>query len=98
VAAAQPALAEATGDEAATLAQTTQTAVQTATNIRSAADDVSSALDALTGPFAPARVAFALAFLLVLASFVAFDIVSVDVDAGSPPAQTVTTTTETTPG
>lgn len=95
VAAAQPALAQATGAEAANLAQAHTGALQTANRLRSAADEVSSALAALTGVFAPARVAFALAFLLVAASLVALDLISLSVADEAP--ETPTTTTTATP-
>lgn len=79
VAAAQATLAAGSGTDALALAQTNAEAVQKAGVLDDAVSEVKSALAGLTGSFAPARVAFALSFLLILAALVALDIVSVSV-------------------
>lgn len=72
---AQVALADTTGAPTRTLA-----AVETTTmSISDRLGDVNDALAALTGRQAPARVAWALAALSLVAAFVAFDLVAVTV-------------------
>jgi hypothetical protein len=83
VAGAQGILADASGADAQHLAQTNAAATVQAASVEGAIGQVNDALSALTGRFAPARVAFALALLLVLSSLIAFDIVSVDLGSGS---------------
>jgi hypothetical protein len=79
VAGAQATLAAESGAEAHALAQANEEAVQKLGVLEDAIDGIKSALAGLTGSFAPARVAFALSFLLILAALVALDIVSVTV-------------------
>ena len=81
----QSMLAQETQEDAATLARANQEAVEKANALDSALGQVNEALAGLTGVFAPARVAFALALLLVVASLFALDIISITVaeDAGA---------------
>jgi hypothetical protein len=85
VQASQPVLAQATGAEADRVAQAnTALAAQTA-DLAGAVTGVEDALKGLTGAFAPARVFLAITLLLLLAAFVALDLISVAVadDAAS---------------
>lgn len=79
VAAAQVALADTTGAPARALAADTASVATTTTAIADQLGQVNDALAALTGRQAPARVAWALATLSLVAAFVAFDLVSVTV-------------------
>jgi saccharopine dehydrogenase-like NADP-dependent oxidoreductase len=74
---ATTALAEATPDATTdTAATNTAAVVEKADELTSGVSSVNSALEKLTGNFAPARVFAALAFLLILASFVALDVIT----------------------
>lgn len=83
VATTQRTLADATDQQARTLAATQTEAIEKTNALDGALGQVNDALAGLTGRFAPARVAFALAFLLVLAALVALDIVSLAVAEGA---------------
>jgi hypothetical protein len=83
VATTQKTLADATDQQARTLAATQTEAIEKTNALDGALGQVNDALAGLTGRFAPARVAFALAFLLVLAALVALDIISLAVAEGA---------------
>ena len=83
VATTQAALANATGSDSNKLAAANTEAVQKTNVLDGAIGQVNEALAGLTGRFAPARVAFALAFLLVLAALVALDIISLAIAEGA---------------
>jgi hypothetical protein len=73
---------EATREAAVTLARTSTADADTAqlnTVVGDAIGEARDALKTLTGPFAPARVLFALALLCLLAALGAFDIISLSV-------------------
>jgi hypothetical protein len=76
------------------LALATQNAALLAVSadLNDAAGNVGSALDELKGPFAPARVLFAISFVLVLASLVSFDVIDGAVSTGGSSTTTPTTT------
>jgi hypothetical protein len=75
-------------------AQATQDVATNLATVGDAVSDVEDALKALTGRLAPARVAFALATLLVVAALFALGVISASV--GSSSGGTTTSTTMTT--
>lgn len=77
VATLQPAIAEMTGAPANAVADSTSELVKSNATLTNGIDDVSSALKEMTGRLAPARVCFALTFLLVLGALVALDVLTV---------------------
>lgn len=79
VASAQVALAEGTGAPATALAATNAGVLTKTTALSDGIGQVNDALAALTGRQAPARVAWALCALSLVAAFIAFDLVSVAV-------------------
>lgn len=76
---AQPVLAMATGDQASTLAATTAQATEGANALSDSLTQVKDALAAMTGPLAPARVAWSLCAFCLAAALVSFDLISVAV-------------------
>jgi hypothetical protein len=79
----QLALAAETLPAASDLAEANAEAIEKAGALEGAIEQVNSALAGLTGTFAPARVLFAFALLLILASLVALDVVSATIGNGS---------------
>lgn len=77
----QLAIAAASGDEAVMLANATQTVAEAGSAATKAADDVSSALAAMTGPLAPARVAFSIAVLLIVSALGAYGVIEGAINA-----------------
>jgi hypothetical protein len=73
---AQSTIAAATGPEAAKVAAQTSEVVNKTDALTNGVGDVSKALDQMTGALAPARVFLAIAVMLMLASFVALDVIT----------------------
>jgi hypothetical protein len=97
VAATHKVTADASGGEAMAVAEATQEASTQLAGVQDAASAVTDALQGLTGKFAPARVAFALALLLVLAALFSLGVLSASAGSGSSGTSGTTVTTSTTP-
>ena len=93
--ASQQVAADASGPEATAVAKANQDVAAKVATLGDAVSSVDDALKGLTGRLAPARVAFALATLLVVAALFALGLISAS--AGSAAGTTTTTTTPTAP-
>lgn len=92
----QTTLAGASGASADELATANQELVAKVASVDSAIGEVTTALGELKGVFTPTRAFLAFALLSFLASLVAFDVISLDLSAGTG-GTTTTETTQTTP-
>ena len=86
VAQAQRNIAQETGPQATQVAADTATVAQSTTVIQDQLGEVNAALQGLTGPQAPARVAWSLCVFSLLFALVAFDLIALDMspDADAP--------------
>jgi uncharacterized protein (DUF2342 family) len=91
VADAHQVTAEATPPQATAVADATRAASAEVAGVQDAVNGVNDALKELTGRFAPARVAFALATLLVVAALFALGILSASAGTGSSGSTTTST-------
>ena len=88
--------AAASGPQAVDVAEATREASVQIASVQDAVNGVNNALNELTGRFAPARVAFALASLLVIAALFALGVLSASAGSESSGSTTTTTSTVTT--